>query len=161
VADRATFIEGDMFEADISKATVLALFLLPSNLDKLAPKFLSLKPGTRIVNNTFNVTGWEADASETIEGTCASWCTSMLNIVPARVAGTWRIGNNDLTLTQSFQMVTGTLGTAAISGGRLRGEQITFKVGDTEYTGRVTGDHMEGTATTSGKKQNWTAVKGK
>ena len=53
VADRATFVEGDMFEADISKATVLALFLLPSNLDKLAPKFLTLKPGTRIVNNTF------------------------------------------------------------------------------------------------------------
>ena len=49
VPDRATFVEGDMFEADISKATVLALFLLPSNLDKLAPKFLALKPGTRIV----------------------------------------------------------------------------------------------------------------
>ena len=71
VADRATFIEGDMYEADISKATVLALFLLTSNLDKLAPKFLALKPGTRIVNNTFHVTNWEADASETIEGTCA------------------------------------------------------------------------------------------
>src|SRR6187549_939619 len=56
VADRATFIEGDMFEADISKATVMALFLLPSNLDKLAPKFLALRPGTRIVNNTFNAT---------------------------------------------------------------------------------------------------------
>ena len=70
VADRATFIEGDMYEADISKATVLALFLLTSNLDKLAPKFLALKPGTRIVNNTFHVTNWEADASETIEGTC-------------------------------------------------------------------------------------------
>ena len=57
VADRATFIEGDMYEADISKATVLALFLLPSNLDKLAPKFLALRPGTRMVNNTFQVTG--------------------------------------------------------------------------------------------------------
>ncbi len=92
VADRATFVEGDMFEADISKATVLALFLLPSNLDKLAPKFLTLKPGTRIVNNTFNVTGWDADASETIEGTCQSWCTSMLNIVPAQgvpARGAW------------------------------------------------------------------------
>ena len=84
VADSATFIEGDMFEADISKATVLALFLLPSNLDKLAPKFLALKPGTRIVNNTFNVTGWEADATEKVEGSCTSWCTAMLNIVPAQ-----------------------------------------------------------------------------
>ena len=161
VSDRATFVEGDMFEADISKATVLALFLLPSNLDKLAPKFLALRPGTRIVNNTFNVTGWDADATETIEGTCQSWCTSMLNIVPAKAAGTWRLGNNDLTLTQNFQMVTGTLGTSAISGGRLNGEQITFKVGDTQYNGKVTGDRMEGTATNGGKTQNWSATKTK
>ncbi len=159
VADRATFIEGDMFEADISKATVLALFLLPSNLDKLAPKFLTLKPGTRIVNNTFNVTGWDADASETIEGTCTSWCTSMLNIVPARVAGTWRAGSTDLTLTQDFQMVAGTLGTVAVSGGRMKGDQITFKAGDTEYTARVTGDRMEGTAVTNGNKESWNAVR--
>ncbi len=161
VADRATFVEGDMFEADISKATVLALFLLPSNLDKLAPKFLTLRPGTRIVNNTFNVTGWDADASETIEGTCQSWCTSMLNIVPAKAAGTWRLGNNDLTLTQNFQMVSGTLGTTAISGGRLNGEQIAFNVGDTQYNGKVTGERMEGTATTAGKTQNWSATKTK
>ena len=95
VLDRATFVEGDMFEADISKATVLALFLLPSNLDKLMPKFLALKPGTRIVNNTFGVTGWEPGASETIEGTCTSWCTAVLNIVPAQVAGTWRAGSSE------------------------------------------------------------------
>ena len=43
-----------------------------------------------MVNNTFQVTGWEADASETIEGSCTSWCTSHLNIIPARAAGTWR-----------------------------------------------------------------------
>jgi len=137
---------------------VLALFLLPSNLDKLAPKFLMLRPGTRIVNNTFNVTGWDADASETIEGTCTSWCTSMLNIVPARVAGTWRTGSGDLTLTQDFQKVSGTLGTTAVSG-QLNGEQITFKAGDTEYKGKVTGDRMEGTATHAGKTQSWSATK--
>jgi precorrin-6B methylase 2 len=161
VADRATFIEGDMYEADISKATVLALFLLPSNLDKLAPKFLALRPGTRMVNNTFQVTGWEADASETVEGSCTSWCTSHLNIVPARAAGTWRLGTNDLTLTQEFQMVSGTLGTTPIAGGRLAGEQISFKVGDTQYSGKVSGDRMEGTATTGGKTQSWTATKSK
>jgi precorrin-6B methylase 2 len=159
VADRATFIEGDMFAADISKATVLALFLLPSNLDKLAPKFLELKPGTRIVNNTFNVTDWEADASETIGGSCQSWCTAMLNIVPARVAGTWRAGTNDMALTQSFQKVSGTLGSAAISDGRLRGDQITFKIGNTEYTGKVAGNRIDGTATTNGKSQSWTATR--
>ena len=161
VADKATFIEGDMFEADISKATVLALFLLPSNLDKLAPKFLTLRPGTRMVNNTFQVTGWEADASETVEGSCTSWCTSHLNIIPARAAGTWRLGANDLTLTQEFQMVSGTLGTTPIAGGRLMGEQISFKAGDTQYTGKVSGDRMEGTATTAGKTQSWTATKSK
>lgn len=161
VADRATFIEGDMFEADISKATVMAMFLLPSNLDKLAPKFLALRPGTRMVNNTFQVTGWEADASETIEGTCTSWCTSHLNIVPARAAGTWRLGANDLTLTQEFQMVSGTLGSTAIAGGRLNGEQISFNVGDTQYTGKVSGDRMEGTSTAGGKTQSWTATRGK
>jgi precorrin-6B methylase 2 len=159
VSDKATFIEGDMFEADISKATVLALFLLPSNLDKLAPKFLSLKPGTRIVNNTFNVTGWSADATEKIENDCTSWCTSMLNIVPAKVAGAWRAGSNDLTLTQEFQMVSGTLGATPISEGRLNGEQLTFKVGQSQYTGRVSGDRIEGTLTTSGKQEKWSATR--
>ena len=158
VADRATFIEGDMYEADISKATVLALFLLTSNLDKLAPKFLALKPGTRIVNNTFHVTNWEADASETIEGTCGSWCTALLNIVPARVAGTWRSGSEDLVLTQEFQMVSGMLGARSITG-RLNGEQITLKAGDSEYQGKVTGDRIEGTATVEGKTQSWTATR--
>jgi precorrin-6B methylase 2 len=159
VSDRATFIEGDMFEADISKATVLALFLLPGNLDKLAPKFLALKPGTRIVNNTFNVTGWNADATEKVEGDCTSWCTAMLNIVPAQVAGTWRMGSNDLTLTQEFQVVSGTLGSTAISDGRLSGEQLTFRAGGTQYTGRISGDRIEGTATTSGKQEKWSATR--
>jgi precorrin-6B methylase 2 len=161
VADKATFIEGDMYEADISKATVLALFLLPSNLDKLAPKFLELRPGTRMVNNTFQVTGWEADASETVEGSCTSWCTSHLNIIPAKAAGTWRLGTSDLTLTQEFQIVSGTLGTTAISAGRLNGEQISFTVGDTQYQGKVSGDRMEGTATTKGQTQSFTATKSK
>ncbi len=159
VSDRATFIEGDMFEADISKATVLALFLLPSNLDKLAPKFLTLRPGTRIVNNTFNVTGWEADATETVAGACTSWCTGMLNIVPAPVAGTWRVGSNTLTLTQAYQTVSGTLGTVAVAGGRLTGEEIVFKAGETEYRGRVNGDRIDGTATTAGRTDNWTAAR--
>jgi precorrin-6B methylase 2 len=161
VADRATFIEGDMFEADISKATVMALFLLPSNLDKLAPKFLALRPGTRIVNNTFQVTGWDADASETVEGSCTSWCTSHLNIVPAKAAGTWRLGTDDLTLTQAFQTVAGTLGSTPISGGKLNGEQISFTAGNTQYTGKVSADRMEGTSTTAGKTQGWTATKSK
>ena len=80
---------------------------------------------------------------------------------PRRSPGTWRLGTSDLTLSQDFQMVSGTLGTAAIAGGRLKGDQITFTAGGTQYTGKVTGDRMEGTATASGKTQNWSATKGK
>jgi hypothetical protein len=163
VEDRATFVEGDMFEADLSKATVLALFLLPNNLDKLHQKFLELKPGTRIVLNTFGVTDWDPDASETVGATCSSWCTSLLLIVPAKVAGTWKLGSHDLTLTQQNQMIAGKLGSgssaADITAGRLTGDQIRFTVGHTEYTGRVTEDRIEGNANTNGKAQNWTAAR--
>ena len=82
VAARATFVEGDMFEADISKATVLALFLLPDNLRRLEPKFRALRPGTRIVVNTFGITDWTPEATETLTENCMSWCTAMLYRVP-------------------------------------------------------------------------------
>jgi len=85
VADRVTFVEGDMYEADISKATVLALFLLPENLRRLEPKFRALPAGTRIVVNTFGIADWKAEATETIGGDCRSWCTAMLYRLPPRV----------------------------------------------------------------------------
>src|SRR5688572_16657190 len=143
VAGKASFIQGDMYEADISKATVLALFLLPHNLTKLTPKFLALKPGTRIVGNTFAPEGWTADETETISGDCVSWCTSLLWIVPAQVEGTWTLPQGQLTLKQEFQMVSGTLtsnGTPTAVSGKLRGDLISFTAGNTEYAGRVTGD---------------------
>jgi phospholipid N-methyltransferase len=84
VADRATFVEGDMFEADISKATVLALFLMPENLRRLEPKFRTLPAGTRIVVNTFGIPDWTPDSTETIGENCTSWCTAMLYRVPPR-----------------------------------------------------------------------------
>jgi precorrin-6B methylase 2 len=163
VTDKARFVQGDMYEADISKATVLALFLLPSNLDKLQSKFLALNPGTRIVLNTFIVTDWEPDASETVGGTCTSWCTSLLVIVPAKVAGTWQSGNDVITFNQQYQVVSGTMAAGGASenilGGRLRGEQLTFRAGATEYSGRVAGDRIEGTATSNGKTQKWVATR--
>ena len=85
VGDKATFVQGDMYEADISKATVLALFLLPHNLEKLRSKFADLPPGTRIVVNTFAIPGWTADETQRIEGDCMSWCTALLYIVPAKM----------------------------------------------------------------------------
>jgi SAM-dependent methyltransferase len=84
VTEKATFVQGDMFEADFSDATVLALFLLPDNLRRLEPKIRALKPGTRIVLNTFGIPGWEPDVSERIEGNCESWCTALLYTVPPR-----------------------------------------------------------------------------
>src|SRR5688572_19294096 len=144
VSDRATFVEGDMYAADVSKADVLALFLLPTNLEKLAPKFLDMKPGSRIVDNTFAIPGWMPDETEKVEANCVTWCTALLWIVPAKVEGTWGLADGELVLGQEFQMVTGTIRAGAapalIEGGRLRGDQITFKVGAAEYTGTVTGD---------------------
>ena len=142
---------------------VMALFLLPSNLDKLKDKFLALKPGTRIVMNTFTVEGWEADVTERLENNCDSWCTALLHIVPAKVAGTWQFEGGELALTQEFQKLQGTLtagGTGApISEGKMKGEEITFSLGGNVYSGKVDGDRITGTYAAGGAKQTWTATR--
>lgn len=165
VAEKTTFVQGDMYEAEFQEATVLALFLLPSNLDKLKDKILSLKPGTRVVLNTYTPTGWEPDERVRMEGECGSWCDVLLHIVPAKVDGTWRGGGLELALTQTFQKFTGTV-TAGGAGGNienaaLRGDQITFSAGGISYRGQVTGDRMTGTATGPGNtRRNWTVTRG-
>ena len=159
VADRATFVEGDMFQADISQATVLALFLLPSNMNQLRPKFLGLQPGSRIVANTFGVDGWSPDETIMIEGDCGEWCTALLWIVPAKVGGAWQLEQGELVLNQDFQMVTGSFAGTPIADGRVRGEQIRFTVGAAEYTGRVAGDRIEGTVRGGGRQPAWTATR--
>ena len=150
VGDKASFAQGDMYEADISKATVLALFLLPSNIEKLLPKFLALAPGTRIVANTFWVSGWTPDDTQTLQGGCENWCTSHLFIVPARVGGRWRVADGVLTLTQQYQMVEGTFTPQGESPvpvkGRVRGKALALTVGDTDYEAMVSGNTMEGAA---------------
>jgi SAM-dependent methyltransferase len=152
VADKAVFKQGDMYEADISQATVLALYLLPANLTRLAPKFLDLPPGTRIVANTFGPDDWDPDQRVSVEGlSCSGWCEALLWIVPAKVAGTWRFPQGELTLTQSYQMVLGRLsmnGTSTpIANAKLRGDQLTFVAGGRAHTARISGDAMEGTVT--------------
>jgi hypothetical protein len=163
VADKATFVQGDMYAADISEATVLALFLLPENLDKLVPKFLALRPGSRIVANTFGMTGWEPDVREQVEGDCVNWCTALLWIVPAPVEGTWKLAGGELKLQQAFQVVSGTLAvngeTHTIENGRLNGAQLTFRAGAAIYNGRVNGNAIAGTLTRSGKTEPWKAAK--
>jgi precorrin-6B methylase 2 len=81
VAERAKFVQGDMYEADISQASVLALFLLPVNLEKLKPKFERLRPGTRIVTNGYQISGWEPKEVGVAGGDCAPWCTAYLYVV--------------------------------------------------------------------------------
>ena len=147
VYDQAQFVEGDMFEADFSEASVLVLFLLPDNLQKLRPKFLEMHPGSRIVSNTFGIEGWKPDQTEDVPG-CTTWCSVLLWVVPAKVGGTWRTSNGVLTLTQNFQLISGTLGDAAVSG-RLNGDQITFTAGGTDYTGKVVRDRIEGSGWTA------------
>ena len=152
------FAQGDMYEADISKATVLALFLLPTNLEKLAGKFLALPPGTRIVVNTFWVPDWTPDDTQTVHNGCETWCTSHLIIIPARVEGSWRAGDGVLSLTQKYQVVDGTFtreGSAAEPvKGRLLGNAITLTVGATDYAGTVNGNVVQLAATSpaSGQK---------
>jgi len=108
-AGKATFTNADLFETDLSKATVITMFLLPQINMKLRPKILDLKPGTRIVSNTFTMEDWEPDETSTVGDGCESWCTALLWIVPAKVQGTWTLPQGELTLTQGFQKISGTL----------------------------------------------------
>ncbi len=150
VTDRATFEKADLFETDFSKAQVITMFLLPDINLRLRPKILDLRPGTRIVSNTFTMGEWDADETATVSDGCTSWCTALLWIVPAKVEGTWRLPQGELKLTQTFQKISGTLNNTAIADGKLNGDQISFSAGAARYTGRVTGNTMEGTASGGG-----------
>jgi precorrin-6B methylase 2 len=156
VSAKATIVKGDIFEYDFSKANVVTMFLLPSINMKLRPKLLDMRPGTRIVTNSFTMEDWEADQSETVNDDCTSWCTAHLWIVPAKVDGTWQLPQGTLTIKQEFQNFSGTLGTTEISGGKLNGANIEFSVGGQKYTGTVDGNSMKGT---SGNGQSWTATR--
>jgi hypothetical protein len=115
-----------------------------------------MKPGTRIVANTFGIADWEPDEMATVEP-CQRWCTALLWIVPARVGGRWLAPKGDLILTQRFQFISGTLGHDPIKSGRLRGEEISFTVGTATYRGQVDGYRMRVSATVDGKLVEWTA----
>jgi precorrin-6B methylase 2 len=150
VSDRATFVQADIFETDFSQAQVITLFLLPNLNLKLRPTILNMKPGTRIVSNSFTMDDWTPDRTEMVADDCVTWCTAHLWIVPAKVEGTWDVpGRGALTLYQTFQEVTGSLGSTQIAEGKLRGDEITFTAGGMQYSGRVDGNTIRGA--------NWTA----
>jgi precorrin-6B methylase 2 len=159
VTAKANFVRGDLYEADLSKATVLTMFLLPDINLKLRPRILDLKPGTRIVSNTFTMDDWKADETATVTEGCTSWCTALLWIVPAKVGGTWKTGQGELRLTQTFQELSGTLNNVAIADAKMRGDQITFTAGGAQYTGRVNGNNITGNMKSGTSSSNWTATR--
>ena len=172
VSDRTDFVATDLFEFDLSTATVVTMFLLPDINYRLRPTLFDLRPGTRIVSNTWDLRGSETDPDapgwipdETVVlDPCPTWCTSLLWIVPAKVAGAWRMDAGELVLEQRFQQVSGELRTAdgafAITEGRLRGDRIGFEAGGISYTGRMAGGStMSGTARTPAGITEWRAVR--
>jgi SAM-dependent methyltransferase len=164
VADKATFIKADLLESDFSAATVITMFLLPELNIQLRPVILNLKPGTRIVSNSFDMGDWKADQTVMVgreEGCDNNYCQAFFWVVPAKVEGTWKLPQGELTLKQEYQMVYGELGSGkdrtVIAEGRLSGSQISFKVGDTLYTGSVNGSTMEGTYKAGNNSGTWSA----
>ena len=164
VADKATFVKADLFESDFSAATVITMFLLPEINMKLRPVILDLKPGTRIVSNSFDMEDWKADQAVAVgkeEGCDSNYCEAYLWIVPAKVEGRWKLPQGELLMKQTYQMISGDYTSGAsripIADGRLSGGQISFRIGDARYTGRVTGASMEGTITAGNSTAGWSA----
>jgi hypothetical protein len=161
VSDKASFVEADIFRTDLSRATVITLFLLTDLNLKLRPTILTLKPGTRIVSNTFRMGDWEPD--QTVELGCDTYCTAYLWIVPARIEGSWKTAQGELSLKQEFQKVSGTLNSGKtsvpISRGQLRGDRISFTAAGAEYRGRVNAGAIEGTVKSAGKSADWKATR--
>jgi hypothetical protein len=165
VGNIAEFVQGDLFETDFSKATILTMFLLPDINLRLRPIILDMKPGTRVVTNTFTMQEWQYDETATTDDYGTSWNTAYLWIVPAKVEGRWRLdGEMQLVFLQEFQMLTGEMANKnndkePITSGRLRGNEITFTVGDAVYTGTVNGNSMEGKVIRGDKTSEWKAIR--
>ncbi len=157
---KATFMKADLFETDFSKATVITMFLLPDINLRLRPKVLDMKPGTRIVSNSFDMGDWTPDEVANAVDGCTSYCRANFWIVPAKVAGTWKLPQGELTLEQKYQMLTGSLksgtSTTQITDGKMTGDQISFKANGVEYKGKVDGNAMEGSIVSG----TWKATKG-
>jgi hypothetical protein len=105
---------------------------------------------------------WNADETSMLAENCDRWCTARLWYVPAKVGGTWKLGESEMALKQVYQTFSGTRkGAAGVThvAGRLRGENIFFASARTQFTGRVLGVNMEGIERTAGKDQPFRAVR--
>jgi len=177
VTKKIEFVEGDLFEQDLSPATVVTLYLLPSLNERLRPKlFREVRPGTRIVSNAFDMGDWKAERTMTIKTNSGMQSYAYLWIIPADVSGQWRLTTEGgsareytLDVKQKYQEVSGT----ATSGGQaaplsnfsVKGDQVSFTLGEganrTEFTGKVSGDKASGTAKGKGGSPSWSAVRTK
>jgi SAM-dependent methyltransferase len=163
VTDKATFVKADLFKTDFSQATVITLFLLPEINLKLRPKILGMKPGTRVVSNSFDMGNWKADKTIDTVGKCETYCNAFFWVVPAKVDGMWQTQQGKLVLKQAFQFVTGTLSDGKVVTpvkGRLNGADISLTAASTQFTGKVDGGAIEGTAKTGDKEEPWKATRG-
>jgi hypothetical protein len=163
VSDKATFLKADIFESDFSEASVVTLFLLPTLNVKLRPKLLGMKPGVRIVSNSFDMGDWTPDERARVTEGCSNYCNALFWIVPANVQGKWKMPNGELALEQTYQMLSGTAKVGDVStpiaGGKMTGDQISFSAGDTTYTGRVNGNSIEGTGKSASGETKWSATR--
>jgi SAM-dependent methyltransferase len=163
VADKAKFVQADIFESDFSDATVLTLFLLPELNMRLRPTILNMKPGTRVVSNSFTMEDWTPDETIDAGGGCVNFCRAHRWVVPARVEGVWRLPDGELTLKQSFQMLSGSLTVGGkalpITEAKMTGAEIGFTAGDRRFTGRVDGARIEGRSAAGGSEQPWSATR--
>ena len=173
VSDRTEFIATDLFAFDLSPASVITMFLLPDLNYQLRPTLFSLRPGTRIVSNTWDLRGseedpdapgWTPDRTVVLDP-CPGFCTALLWIVPAKVDGVWQLEDGELVLEQQFQMVSGRITragrTAAIEDGRLSGNVLTFLAAGATYRAQVdpdSGATMQGTARRGAGDAPWQAV---
>jgi len=177
VSDRVTFQQRNLFETDLSDATVITMYLLPRvNLD-LRPKLLELKPGTRLVSHDFSMDDWKPDAFAEMDvkekyGTAPGSSSIYFWIVPARVSGSWQwqlaVGGKplayELALQQKYQMISGTVRVGGrsvkLEDARLRGDQISFSFSVVvngnplkhEFSGRVMDKGIEGTVNLAGSR---------
>ncbi|MBI4294266.1 MAG: class I SAM-dependent methyltransferase [Betaproteobacteria bacterium] len=166
LSDRVRFAREDFFQTDLSGATIVTLYVSPTVMRQLRPRLLALKPGTRIVSHQFTLEEWEPDEMARVESVPA-----YLWVVPASAAGKWRLtlGTDayELVLSQEYQMLRGSArsgaGVSPIVGGRLRGETIRFSFADKNgdvrtFSGRISGDRMEGSARLFGQADRlWSA----
>lgn len=149
MTERASFVKADLFETSFAEATVLTMFLLPDINRKLRPKILDLKPGTRIVSNTFTMAEWKPDAEADLHGQPGcdiSFCRVLHWVVPQKVEGEYKVTQGEIKLAQEFQMLTGTLkqGTTILTlTGRVFGEQIILSAGNKQFYGHLSGGKLE------------------